>query len=59
MENLVELMYVTSQIRYGRNFLTLYKYELLSTKVRNIGFDEYIGTWILRIYWDISVDIFT
>ena len=51
MENLIELMYVTSHIRYGRNFLTLYKYGLLSTKVRNIGFDGYIGTWILRIYW--------
>ena len=28
-------------------------------KDENIGFDGYIGTWILRIYRDISMDIFT
>ena len=22
-----------------------------NTKVKNIAFDEYIGTWILRVYW--------
>ena len=34
-----------------------------ASSVKNIGFDEYISTWILRIYRryirDISVDIFT
>ena len=24
---------------------------LLLSSVKNIGFDGYIGTWILRIYW--------
>ena len=30
--------------------LTETKYRCVSSKDGNIGFDRYIGTWILRIY---------
>ena len=46
-------MYGPSQLAWNFPYagLTVFSKTLLKTKVENISFDGYIGTWILRIYW--------
>ena len=63
--NLIGKIYPASS--KGHNFILVttdyFTKWVEAVKVKNIGFDGYIYTWILRIYWryigDISVDIFT